>query len=147
MKKIHLLCLMATLVLCTNYTTTTAIKVPKWLVGHWIGVGYQINFGNSWTMALDVGNNGETIIEYPSIPCNGVWIMRSAKRDKAVFQEIIEQKSICSDKGQVVVTKVDDNHITFTYFREGESIANCFSTLVRREFAKGKLDEEVQKMF
>ncbi len=108
----------------------------KWMDGDWAGVGYQEDAmnQNSWSVDLNYNFKGKTIsINYPSFPCGGSWKLEKANKNKAIFTEVLSSgKTLCQDGGRVIVTKIDKNFITVTYFNESQSAVVAFSTLTKQ---------------
>lgn len=106
--------------MAVNHTAYSQMRKINWLEGTWTGIGFQANAltQNTWEIILTYNKEaGQLSIEYPSFPCNGYWELQEASRHKAVFIEYIaEGKNRCQDEGIVVVTKIDENYITVSYF-------------------------------
>ena len=106
-----------------------------WLKGSWEGTGLQINPSNhTWEIifAYTPGQELPFSINYPSIPCSGNWTIESHEFHRVVFTEkITEGYFRCADNGKVIVTYVDDNHISFTYFLSGSEKLDSYATLKR----------------
>ena len=109
----------------------------EWLDGTWFGVGYQANAlsQNTWNINLVYNHSTKEIkIEYPTFPCGGYWKLQEASRHKAVFVEYItDGKNLCQNEGTVVVTKIDENFVTVSYFLPNlvEGVV-AFSTLQKQ---------------
>lgn len=103
-----------------------------WLDGNWEGIGLQVSPNpHTWTINLDI-NSSEDIyeIEYPSLSCGGKWVPEEITGSRAVFVEYIEKGMFrCVHKGKVVVTYVDDRHISFSYFHPYDGRLDSHSTL------------------
>jgi hypothetical protein len=106
-----------------------------WLDGSWEGVGYQID-ALPWTIEVDCNTEKELfLIRYPSLNCQGFWTIESTEMNQVVFREkIAKGEHTCLLEGLVVVTRVDDTHITYSYFEEidGKRVLNAFSTLTKK---------------
>ncbi|MFK7949772.1 MAG: hypothetical protein AB8G11_19435 [Saprospiraceae bacterium] len=112
-----------------NLTTKTS---TNWLKGEWEGVGYQLNSSGSWSIQLKV-NDDRYSIAYPSLECSGNWQLQKESDMKLEFIETITKGTDkCVNKGRIVITKVDDNHVTFTYFSPYSGELEAFSTLIRK---------------
>ncbi|MEM7101895.1 MAG: hypothetical protein AAF502_02115 [Bacteroidota bacterium] len=108
-------------------------KHPKWLEGEWEGVGLQLNFPSTWSIDFLVKEN-QYMIMYPSLECGGEWELISANQYKAVFREnILEGVNKCVQGGTVVVTKVDEYHISYSYFSPDSGKLEATSTLVNKK--------------
>jgi hypothetical protein len=106
-----------------------------WIDGIWTGIGYQQE-GVTWTIKLtvDEGKN-EFLIEYPSLNSSGIWklLEKDSAADRYTFQEaILNNDGNTLDGGRVVITKVNDNYMSFSYFRPPwyETVTS-YSTLKR----------------
>jgi hypothetical protein len=122
----------------TVFFVSTAFDTREdisWLNGQWIGLGYQPNTETRWSISLEADTDKRIfLINYPSISCRGKWKIVSADVNRIVFREkITEGIENCIPTGTVVVTKVDDNHISYSYFEkiEGKLILGSFSTLIK----------------
>ena len=105
-----------------------------WLNGEWQGVGYQEGY-STWRIEVDCNTEKERfLIRYPSLNCQGFWTIESAEQNRVVFREkIATGEHNCMLEGILVVTRVDETHITYTYFEEidGTRILSSFSTLTK----------------
>ena len=71
------------------------------------------------------------LISYPSLDCGGEWILISSNKYKATFREnILEGVNKCVQGGTVVVTLVDKNHISYSYFSPDSGNLEATATLV-----------------
>jgi hypothetical protein len=128
-------------IVCTslNFTFPTYPKkqnigddFPTWMQGEWRGIGYQLNTGGTWSIHLKA-NKDRVSIAYPSLECSGNWQVIKADKDRIeLLETITDGTDKCVNKGKVVITKIDDNHITFTYFSPYSGELEAFSTLVRK---------------
>ncbi|TSE09069.1 MULTISPECIES: hypothetical protein [Aquimarina] len=107
-----------------------------WLNGQWEGVGCQLDFEETYTWSINLNINATKKlfnIEYPSLKCNGNWELIDYSNGRAIFSElIIENTNACIEKGKVILTKVDENHISFSYYILNENEVVAFSTLRRK---------------
>ena len=103
-----------------------------WMNGSWEGIGLQISPNpHTWTISLSA-NISENVyeIEYPSLSCGGKWVPEEITNSRAVFVEYIEKGILrCVHKGKVVITYVDDQHISFSYFHPYDGRLDSHSTL------------------
>ncbi len=110
-------------------------NTANWLKGTWQGMGVQVDSPtqlHSWSMVFYANpDKNSYLVEYPSIPCKGVWKLVKIDKNKAEFIEIVEEKDRCYDNGYIIVTYVNRNHISFSWFREKGSKVMAYSTLVR----------------
>lgn len=138
LRKSIVLILISALCLFTQCTATkNSDKIitessVDWLKGEWEGVGYQLNTSGNWSIRLKV-NEDRYAIAYPSLECSGNWQLQKSSDIKLEFIETItDGTDKCVNKGRIVITKVDDNHVTFTYFSPYSGELEAFSTLVRK---------------
>lgn len=103
-----------------SISTQAQHNKTKWLDGSWTGSGYQSAALNHsvWAINLDYDFENEVIkIDYPDFPCGGYWKLVKADKNKAEFVEYIDNgKTLCNDQGKVIVTRIDENYITISYF-------------------------------
>ncbi|CAF3745115.1 unnamed protein product [Rotaria socialis] len=110
----------------------------NWLDGVWTGAGYQQE-GYIWSIRLTANTEkNEFRIEYPSIGgSGGQWtlIEKDSTADRYTFEErIFPPDGITEDGGRIIVTKVTDNHMSFSYFhRPTFTTATAWSTLEREQ--------------
>lgn len=117
-------------------------RKTKWLDGTWTGLGFQSNAlsQNVWPIKLTYDyKSGSFVINYKSFPCSGYWKLQDASRHKAGFIEYItDGKDRCQDGNLVIVTKIDEEYITVSYFApEYFDGVIAYSTL-RRENSEDK---------
>lgn len=106
----------------------------SWLEGSWHGVGYQNNSG-TWSI-LFVARPDENFyqIDYPSLNCGGKWLLISGDENRAEFIEIIEKgQTLCLNGGKIIMTRVNETHISYSYFNPNSNQLEAFSTLIRIE--------------
>ncbi|WP_103068050.1 hypothetical protein [Aquimarina sediminis] len=108
----------------------------KWINGQWVGVGYQLDSveSDTWSIDLEIDMENELFnIEYPSLECSGRWELIEYSDERAIFDELIlDNTSICIERGIVILTKVDENHISFSYYTLDEEEVLAYSTLKRK---------------
>ncbi len=130
---------------CSACTSTKDVNVskssnPNWLDGSWIGKGYQLDALNNSTWAIELemdAKSGKYTVAYPSLECSGKWDLFEANDHRAVFKEIIEVgTNRCFNGGKLVITKVDKNHLSYTFFYPDDNVMGAYSTLVRMEEAQ-----------
>jgi len=116
-------------------TKNWSADVVQWLQGRWKGMGFQTDIESTWTIELNAYmEGGQVLIDYPSIPCGGVWKLKSADDCRAEFVEhITSGKNRCRDLGKLIITYIDANHVSYTYFATDglTPVLNGYSTLVR----------------
>lgn len=117
---------------CTAYRSTS----PSWLDGKWEGIGYQLDLQEdpTWSILLSIDTKQKAYsIRYPSLQCTGQWQLIKGTKERVVFQEIIDENTAaCTEKGIVIITKVDANHISYSYYVENQATVAAFSTLHRK---------------
>jgi len=109
----------------------------NWIDGVWKGIGYQQE-GLAWTIKF-TANEGqnEFLIEYPSLNgSSGIWTLlnKEPAAGRYTFDEsILNQDGNTFDNGRVIITKVNDNYMSFSYFRApSHEIVTSWSTLKRQ---------------
>lgn len=132
MKRKHILILL----LIIQFSACKSIQTRNnWLDGQWTGIGFQKDLveDNSWSIETTINlKKRQFTINYPSIGCSGKWELLELSKHKAIFTETIDNINICTNHGKVILTKVDANHISFSYYLQNESTVASFSTLKRR---------------
>ena len=114
---------------------------PNWIQGEWEGVGYQLNSAGNWSIRLNVKEDRYSIA-YPSLECSGNWQLQKQSDMKLEFIETITKGTDkCVNKGRIVITKVDENHVTFTYFSPNSGELEAFSTLIIKLDFRQKVHE------
>jgi hypothetical protein len=107
-----------------------------WLDGQWEGVGCQLDLeeNNTWSISLAIDINQQSFeIKYPSLECSGQWELVEYSNDRAIFNEtLIENTNTCIEDGTVIITKVDKNHISYSYYIVDDENVLAFSTLKRK---------------
>src|SRR2546427_2580317 len=89
----------------------------QWLEGSWEGEGYQSDTSTTWLVKLLV-RDGTYLIDYPTIPCSGKWILADHHSSGATFNEVITQGTDRCDKNDhVIIEKVNDSEISCKYTR------------------------------
>lgn len=120
MKKSFLIIITTALICITSTSLSAQHNKTKWMDGIWWGIGYQPNALNhqDWQIFLryDYANNSIEI-NYPDFPCSGHWKLVKADKNKAEFIEYItEGEKLCNNEGKIIITRIDDNYITVSYF-------------------------------
>ncbi|WP_074405961.1 MULTISPECIES: hypothetical protein [Aquimarina] len=107
-----------------------------WLNGQWEGVGCQLDLedNNTWSINLEIDIYQQSFeIKYPSLECSGRWELVEYSYNRATFNELIlENTNTCIKEGTVIITKVDENHISFSYYIIDGKDVLAFSTLKRK---------------
>jgi hypothetical protein len=98
----------------------------NWIDGVWTGTGYQQEgtlwtIWTIWTIKFTADENkNQFLIEYPSLnESSGVWklLEKVPVADRYTFDEIIlHQGGNTMDGGKIVITKVNDTYMSFSYF-------------------------------
>ena len=108
----------------------------SWMNGSWKGLGYQPNITMPWEIELACkAAKKEFIIRYPTLNCQGYWKISKIEANRIIFQEkIAKGEHDCIPSGKVIVTRVDDKHISYSYFEaiDGKEVLNSFSTLIKQ---------------
>jgi len=123
--------------LCSVFSKLHAqYNKTKWIDGTWYGIGYQpySNDPQQWDIYLYYDSKSQNIeINYPDFPCSGHWKLVKANKNKAEFIEYItEGETLCNNEGKIIITRIDENYITVSYFlpKIVEGII-AFSTLTK----------------
>jgi hypothetical protein len=107
------------------------ITQADFTVGTWAGQGYQNPAGAvpSWTIRLRILENGNGIIQYPSLSCGGT-LMKQPIAGVAAYREHIDYgKDKCIDNGRVVIQERADE--LFWYWSgEGTKAPTASATAV-----------------
>lgn len=120
---------------CTSLKSSTESVYPAWMVGEWKGVGLQLNIRQTWMMELKVENKKQFEIRYPTLECTGVWKLKTATHSNAEFIEMITYgNDRCTNGGKIIITKIDQNHLSFSYFSSNGNKLQAHSTLVNVKY-------------
>ncbi|MCH2046545.1 MAG: hypothetical protein MK212_20685 [Saprospiraceae bacterium] len=108
----------------------------SWLDGRWKGLGYQPDgIEKTWSVDLTCNTEKEDFtIQYPSLDCSGSWTIVESFENRIVFREKIKKGlDKCVPTGVIIVTRINDNYISYSYFieRYGKQYLSSFSTLKR----------------
>ena len=132
MKYIYTLILLLTMMMssCSGLQTDN-----NWIDGNWSGMGFQPGFNNhdSWDIEVSLNIKQELFkISYPSLDCSGDWMIINIDKHKATFKELnIDNTVLCTDNGTVIITKVDEHHISYSYYTENDKRVSSYATLSR----------------
>jgi hypothetical protein len=88
--------------------------------GTWEGQGFQKNRSGpvmSWSIRLRILQNGNGIIEYPSLNCGGT-LTRLPTEAIAQYREHIDHGSMCADNG-IIEIQVDRDKLLYHWASEG----------------------------
>lgn len=124
----------------TTKQVTSLEKQLKWLEGEWLGTGYQLDaYGQStWPIELDINLDKKTCqANYPSLSCSGKWQLIKGNHHSATFKEIItEGKTKCYNGGRLVLTLVDEHHLSYSFFYPDSGKLGASSTLMKKEWKR-----------
>lgn len=85
------------------------------LDGVWEGLGQQTS-GFQWTIRF-TALRGVYLVEYPSLSCNGHWVLQSETSGSATFTEtIVTGTNNCINEGSVEVLMIENNKLRYTYY-------------------------------
>lgn len=125
-----LLCLMM-LSSCSSLKTNN-----NWIAGKWSGLGFQpgMEVNYFWDIEAYLDTKQQVFkISYPSLNCSGDWVLIHMNQHKAIFKEInITNIEACTNNGTVILTKVDERHISFSYYIENNNQVASYATLSRK---------------
>lgn len=124
--------LLFSLAIALSSFSPDAAKNTSWLNGHWKGMKYQVNMNKAWNTELHIDVKSRTFtVAYPELNCSGKLVLQSVKGGKAIFEEQLGQGG-CLTGGYIILTKVDDKHISFTCLRDEEQRLASYCTLERQ---------------
>ena len=104
----------------------------QWLAGSWEGEGYQSDTRTTWLVKL-TAREGTYLINYPTIPCSGKWILANHHSNGASFDEVITQGTDRCDKNDhVMMEKVSDSEISCKYTRAKSRVVIATAVLTRK---------------
>ncbi|MCP5162168.1 MAG: hypothetical protein H6999_00460 [Hahellaceae bacterium] len=84
------------------------------LFGLWEGAGVQDN-DMSWTIKVKIGQQ-DSVIEYPSLGCEGSLILLEQSDRKMLFHETLSRSSGCITNGRVAITLIDAISALFEWY-------------------------------
>ncbi len=125
---------------CVPKTSSAVDSIPAWLKGEWRGIGYQINLPQAWAIELKVASSPISVhVNYPSLECSAVWTLVNRTGDRLEFrEEILVGADRCINGGVVIITRVDQHHISYSFFEPQNKKLEAFSTLVDLEYEASK---------
>lgn len=104
----------------------------QWLAGSWEGEGYQSDTKTTWLVKL-TAREGTYLINYPTIPCSGKWILANHHSRGASFDEVITQGTDRCDKNDhVMMEKVSDSEISCKYTRAKSRVVIATAVLTKK---------------
>jgi len=114
-------------------------QLPEWLIGDWRGVGYQLNLAQTWSIELEVKAPNSVKINYPSLECSGVWTEVRRSVDHIELREaILQGADRCVNGGHIILTRVDQHHISYSFFEPQNGKLEAYSTLLNLEYEASK---------
>lgn len=124
---------------CIPTKPTTETGLPTWVQGSWEGIGYQINLPQTWAIELEVKSPNNVTVNYPSLDCSGMWEIVGTATDRVEFKEIIlNGVNRCVNGGLIIITRVDQHHITYSFFEPQNGKLEAHSTLVSVDYERSK---------
>lgn len=106
---------------------------PVWMQGEWLSYGFQLNTSTNWSIYLKVDEKTANI-QYPSLDCGGNWtIEKQEKNSITLIETITKGTDKCTNQGKIIITKVNAEHISFSYFSPFNNRIEAFSTLVSKD--------------
>lgn len=108
-------------------------KTLGWFEGTWVGTGYQVD-GQSWT--VEFVKEGKTLsISYPSLGCQGNWIVLKATKNRIDIRENITEGTDKCDQGcEIAIFRLDKDQISVVYSLPSfQQHAIATSVLVKRQ--------------
>jgi len=106
-------------------------------VGNWIGEAttrMMITYPVELSIEIDNDNSIVGVANYPSYRCTGqLTELRNGNDLTIELQEVKETSTKCAAKGRIVLTKEDDNHIKWEWFRPRGSMVSSTALLMRRD--------------
>jgi hypothetical protein len=104
----------------------------RWLDGAWEGEGYQSDTKTTWAVRLAV-QDGSYAIDYPNIPCRGIWTLVNRNTTEASFIEsITEGADRCANNSRVMIQKVNDSEISCKYTHSRSRVVIATVVLSRK---------------
>ena len=109
------------------------MEAPTFMRGTWTGLGSQVGYP-FWSIALIANPDKEQYsITYPSLSCGGGWVLEDFDATRAGFREDIKSgEDNCYDNSLVVVTAINDRHITITWFAPDDQLM-AWSTVTKKD--------------
>lgn len=98
--------------------------------GRWRGVALEVERDKTWSIKLEANVRRRRYeIEYPSENCSGTWQLVDSDACKARFAETItnDRRNNCVN-GTIIVTRLDQRTISYTWFRDEKAVASAFLT-------------------
>jgi hypothetical protein len=116
-----------------SQSQTSETPNSEWLNGVWAGDGYQTDTKTRWAVRLTVRDETYSI-DYPDIPCKGIWKLIEKNSQSASFTEVITQGlDQCSNNSHVLVEKVSASEISCRYTHAGGRAVIATVALARKD--------------
>lgn len=110
-------------ILCIFLSIQTYGQKIKWLEGSWQGEGYQRNAITQrvWGVTMVYTSQDKKIlIEYPSLGCGGIWVLKKVEKNRAIFMEQLNySQDKCMNGCKIVVSFIDSNFINVAFYDVG----------------------------
>ena len=101
------------------------------LNGNWVGKGKQVD-GLKWDIVLDIKNDNNISINYPTLGCSGSWTLESSSENVSVFTErITTGLDNCDQGAEIHLSQKNNKQIKVIYYLRSYDPVN--------PIAKGKL--------
>ena len=124
--------LLLAFILTASTTVAAQTKSQSWIRGVWDGTGYQLDDKTTWAMTV-IAHRKTFSINYPSLGCGGHWKLISINASRARFREVLDRgQDKCSDKGKVIVQRLNRNQILFLYYYKAARDVSASAVLKRR---------------
>ena len=96
--------------------------------GTWVGMGHQLNNGESWSIQLNIKGDNYTVM-YPSIDCSSTLTVVKREGNKITLKEKTSSGQ-CIDGGNVELEILNSNTIRYKWsFSNGKP--GSFSELIK----------------
>jgi hypothetical protein len=94
----------------------------------WSGLGYQEDTNSSWKIELEKISKNSYKINYPTIPCAGIWKVEKTEKNRIILKEVItENIDNCVPVNRVIITKIDNEHLSVSYFMVDENTNHIYA--------------------
>ena len=96
--------------------------------GTWVGIGHQLNNGESWSIELKIEGDNYTLM-YPSIECSSKLTVVKREENKIMLKEKTSSDQ-CVDGGNIELEIINSNTIRYKWsFSNGKP--GSFSELIK----------------
>lgn len=83
----------------------------------WDGLCYQEDMDTHWILELNKVSKKIFKVSYPTIPCAGTWTIEKKSKNRIILKEVItENVKSCVPVNKVILTKIDNNYYSVSYF-------------------------------